>query len=263
MDHQPNVVQLLTQLTFVTTCMAMGAGAFFFYNEREKVHPRYRLALLLESMVCGVACVMYFYMKDKYVAGEVFPTQLRYFDWLVTTPMILLEFTALLNFKDKMGALVRLVLWDMIMIVTGYMGETLGFLVGGFQFRWVMFVVSCGGWLGVLLYIYTGIRQQANLADTETRRCIMILTKFVTLGWAIYPIGYVVRAVAPELGDVCQLIYNISDAINKVGFGIVVWAAGTAAMQRLQAAEGTSTAGDTAAPSPLDGTAPEAAPTVN
>jgi bacteriorhodopsin len=210
----------------------MGAGAFFFYNEREKVHPRYRLALLMGTLICGIASVMYFYMRDKYVPGQVFPTQIRYFDWLITTPLMLLKFTALLNFKDKTGAMVRLVLWDMVMIVCGYIGETLGLLSGsGFQLRWVMFTVASGGWLGVLVYLYTGIRQQANLQDKETRRCIMLLTKFVTFGWAIYPIGYVVRAAAPQLGDACQLVYNIADVINKVGFGVIVWAAGIQALQ--------------------------------
>ncbi len=230
-NSNPDIVQLLVQMTFVVSCLAMGAGAFFFYNEKEKVHPRYRLALLLATIICGIACVMYYYMRDKYVPGQTFPTQFRYFDWLVTTPLMLLKFTALLNFKDKMGAMVRLVLWDMVMIVCGYMGETLGFLGGGFQMRWVMFSVACGGWLGVLVYLYSGIRQQANLQDLETRRCIMLLTKFVTFGWAIYPIGYVVRAAAPNLGDACQLVYNIADVVNKVGFGVIVWAAGVQAMQ--------------------------------
>ncbi len=236
----PNIVQTLTQLTFVTTCLALGGASFFFFNEKEKVHPRYRLALLLATMINGIACVMYYYMREKYVPGQAFPTQYRYFDWLITTPLLLLEFTALLNFKDKMGAMVRLVLWDMVMIVTGYMGETLGFMVGGFQIRWVMFVVSMGGWLGVLVYLYTGIRQQANLADTETRRCIMLMTKFVTFGWMIYPIGYVVRAVAPDLTDACQLVYNVGDAVNKVGFGIVVWATGVLAMKSVEPAKAST-----------------------
>jgi bacteriorhodopsin len=168
-------------------------------------------------------------MKDQYVPGRAFPTQLRYFDWLVTTPLLLVEFTALLRFKDKVGAMSRLVLWDIIMIISGYMGETIGFLVGGFQMRWVMFVLGCGGWLGVIVYLYTGIRQQADLADPETRRCIMLLTKFVTFGWLIYPAGFIVRAISPDCADACQLVYNVADAVNKVGFGIVIWAAGVAA----------------------------------
>ena len=223
-------IQILTQASFYVSCIALGAGAFFFFIEKDKVHPRYRLALLLSTMIAGIACVMYWFMSDKYIPGKTFPTELRYIDWVITTPLMLIKFAVLLNFRDRSGIIARLVIWDFLMIVTGFLGETMGFQLGGFQTRCVMFVIGCGGWLGVLTYLYTGIRKQANLEDVETRRAIILLTKFVTFGWLIYPIGYVVRAVQPEYGDVCQFVYNVGDAINKVGFGVVVYAAGLAAL---------------------------------
>lgn len=103
-----------------------------------------------------------------------------------------------------------------------------------------MFVVGCGGWLGILTYLYTGIRKQANLADSETRKAIILLTKFVTAGWLIDPVGYVLRAVQPDLGDLCQLVYNLGDVLNKVGLGIVVYAAGVASTSPSKAAAANS-----------------------
>lgn len=233
-------VQVLTQFTFIVSCLMMGAASFFFFQEKEKVNARYRLPLLLASIITGVACVMYYYMRDKYMPGQAFPTEVRYLDWIVTTPLMLIEFAILLDFKDRAGVIWRLVLWDIIMILFGFLGETLGFVTGGFQSRWVMFVVGCGGWLGILTYLYTGIRKQANLADSETRKAIILLTKFVTAGWLIYPVGYVLRAVQPDLGDLCQLVYNLGDVLNKVGLGIVVYAAGVASTSPSKAAAANS-----------------------
>ena len=50
---------------------------------------------------------------------------------------------------------------------------------------------------------------------------------FVLVGWAIYPIGYM--AGTPGWyeglfgGLSMDVVYNIGDAINKIGFGLVVY----------------------------------------
>ena len=53
------------------------------------------------------------------------------------------------------------------------------------------------------------------------------LAWFVLVGWAIYPIGYMCMpggwlsgVMSPQDVD---LWYNIADAINKIGFGLVVY----------------------------------------
>ena len=50
---------------------------------------------------------------------------------------------------------------------------------------------------------------------------------FVLVGWAIYPIGYMCMpggwlssVMDPSMIDVW---YNLADAINKIGFGLVVY----------------------------------------
>ena len=62
-----------------------------------------------------------------------------------------------------------------------------------------------------------------------------MLVKFVLIGWAIYPLGYMIgTATSPDgveqwysfMGDVgvdMNVVYNIGDAINKIGFGLVVY----------------------------------------
>ena len=65
-------------------------------------------------------------------------------------------------------------------------------------------------------------------SDANVRVAFNLLRGFVLIGWAIYPIGYMtlpgnVLSNSTELAANMNVVYNIGDAINKVGFGLVVW----------------------------------------
>ena len=49
------------------------------------------------------------------------------------------------------------------------------------------------------------------------------LRLFIAIGWLIYPIGYLMAmfGVGPEGLVLRELIYNLADVVNKVGFGLV------------------------------------------
>jgi phage shock protein PspC (stress-responsive transcriptional regulator) len=56
------------------------------------------------------------------------------------------------------------------------------------------------------------------------------LRNFVLVGWAIYPIGYIMGTYGGLFGhdfghdaSALNLFYNIADAINKIGFGLVIY----------------------------------------
>ena len=57
------------------------------------------------------------------------------------------------------------------------------------------------------------------------------MCKFVLIGWAIYPLGYMAgtagwygaEGVLFGMSLDMDVIYNIGDAINKIGFGLVVY----------------------------------------
>ena len=61
-----------------------------------------------------------------------------------------------------------------------------------------------------------------------------MLQWFVLVGWSIYPLGYLLgtadgqwyAGIEPLLGGLpMDIVYNIGDAINKIGFGMAVWSA--------------------------------------
>ena len=48
----------------------------------------------------------------------------------------------------------------------------------------------------------------------------------VTVGWAIYPLGYVFGYLTGGIdANSLNVIYNLADFINKIAFGLVIWAA--------------------------------------
>jgi sensory rhodopsin len=49
------------------------------------------------------------------------------------------------------------------------------------------------------------------------------LKLFIVFGWLIYPLGFLITLLSnsPEVRVTRELIYNVADLFNKVGFGMV------------------------------------------
>ena len=51
----------------------------------------------------------------------------------------------------------------------------------------------------------------------------------VVFGWAIYPIGYFLGYLTggkpADSAVMLNVVYNLADVVNKIGFGVIIWAA--------------------------------------
>jgi hypothetical protein len=49
----------------------------------------------------------------------------------------------------------------------------------------------------------------------------------VTIGWAIYPLGYffgyLTGANPADSASALNIIYNLADVLNKIAFGLIIW----------------------------------------
>jgi sensory rhodopsin len=212
--------------TFFTGYMAMFAASVFFFAERQSVDEKWKLSLLVSALITGIAAVHYFYMKDYYMSGSGSPTALRYVDWTLTVPLMCVEFYLL----TKAAGATKSLLWKLIiasawMLVAGYIGETTNTGDGGVMWG----VISTLGYLYILYTAWFG--EVAELAEKSgsdaVKKGVRALAWFVLVGWAIYPIGYMCMdggwlssVFEPKQLD---LWYNIADAVNKIGFGLVVY----------------------------------------
>ncbi len=212
-------------ITFFIGYMAMFASSIFFFMERGSVEGKWKLSLLVSGLITGIAAVHYFYMRDFYLSTGQSPTAFRYVDWTLTVPLMCVEFYLLTKpFGAKGSTLFKLIVASAFMLVTGFIGET-----SGIENNILWGVLSTVGYLYIVYEVFAGdVAKLAKTANSPAMdRAMFLLKIFITLGWSIYPIGYMVLPgnLLSGMFEVSSidLFYNIADAINKIGFGLVIY----------------------------------------
>ena len=214
--------------TFFIGYMAMLAASVFFFFERSRVAEKWKMSLLVSGLITMIAAFHYYYMRDYHLATGSSPTFFRYVDWILTVPLMCVEFYLL----TKLAGAKKSLLWKLIaastwMLVAGYIGEALTDGSTSHSVQWG--VISTLGYLYILHNVWLGeVAQLAQSSGVESvKKGVRALAWFVLVGWAIYPIGYMCMEggwlsgiMSPSDVD---LWYNIADAINKIGFGLVVY----------------------------------------
>ena len=212
--------------TFFLGSMAMLAATVFFFVERSNVSAEWKMSMTVSGLITGIAAVHYYYMREVWVTSGISPTEFRYIDWILTVPLMVVEFYLLtkVNFQ-------KLVWASIVMLVTGYFGEAgigplspaLWGLLSGAAYFYIAYDVVAGE-----------VGTAAAAAGGKIANANTLLTRFVIIGWGIYPLGYLIGTADGQWysfiagavdADMRDLIYNVGDAINKIGFGLVVWAA--------------------------------------
>lgn len=211
--------------TFFVGSMAMMAASAFFFLSLSQFDRKWRTSVLVSGLITFIAAVHYFYMRDYWFANMESPTFFRYVDWLLTVPLMCVEFYLILKVAGAKPSLMwKLIFASVIMLVTGYFGEAVfmdqaafwGFLSGAAYF-YIVYEI----WLG-------SAKKLAVAAGGDVLKSHKILCWFVLVGWAIYPLGYMMGTTGWYNGFIpdgnIDVAYNIADAINKIGFGLVIYA---------------------------------------
>ncbi|MGB1158950.1 MAG: bacteriorhodopsin [Porticoccaceae bacterium] len=214
-------------MSFWLISMALVAATAFFFLERDRVSGKWKTSLTVSGLVTLIAAVHYFYMRDVWVASGTSPTEFRYIDWLLTVPLLMVEFYLIMSAVGKVPGRVfwNLLIGTTLMLLLGYAGETGMMDVG------LAFALSMAAWFYVIWYIIKGEASQVNasLANANVQKAYKTMTLLVTVGWAIYPLGYFLGYLGggADAGTM-NIIYNLADFWNKIGFGIVIWSAAVA-----------------------------------
>jgi len=211
--------------TFFVGCMAMMAASAFFFLSLNQFDKKWRTSVLVSGLITFIAAVHYFYMRDYWAATGDSPTFFRYVDWILTVPLMCVEFYLILKVAGaKQSLMWKMIGLSVIMLVTGYFGEAV------YQGQAALWGAISGAAYFVIVYeIWLGsAKKLAEQAGGDVLSAHKILCWFVLVGWAIYPLGYMMgtegwyNSFIPE-GSI-DVAYNIADAINKIGFGLVIYA---------------------------------------
>jgi bacteriorhodopsin len=220
--------------TFFIGTMAMMAAAVFFFMEVGNTNPVWRTSVLVSGLITFIAAVHYYYMRSYSIDTGTSPTFFRYVDWILTVPLMCVEFYLITKKAGaKIDLLWKLIFASIVMLVTGYVGEAMN---GENTISWVWGAISGAAYFYIVYLVWFGdVAKLAQSSSASVAKAVKTLGWFVLVGWAIYPLGYILgtkgglfgfelvsdRAAASHAMDI---IYNIGDAINKIGFGLVIYA---------------------------------------
>ena len=216
-----------TGFTFWLGAMAMMAASVFFFLSMNSVDAKWRTSLLVSGLITFIAAVHYMYMRDAHAAGDS-TTVFRYVDWILTVPLMCVEFYLILKVagatKSHMWKLIAL---STVMLVTGFFGESgMDFLVDLNAWQWGLISGIAYFWIAYEVWLGS-LKKLAVAAGGNVLSAHKMLCWFVLVGWSIYPLGYMAgtegwyNAILPALD--MEVIYNLGDAVNKIGFGLVVY----------------------------------------
>jgi bacteriorhodopsin len=210
--------------TFFVVAMAMMAASAFFFLSLSQFDKKWRTSVLVSGLITFIAAVHYLYMRDYWAEFAESPTFFRYVDWILTVPLMCLEFYLILKVAGaKKSLLWRMIIFSVIMLITGYIGEAVDM-----ENAWLWGLVSGIAYFVIVYDIWLGeAAKLAKAAGGNILSAHKILCWFVLVGWAIYPLGYMMGTTGWYNGIIptgnIDVAYNIADAINKIGFGLVIY----------------------------------------
>ena len=241
-----------TWYTMVATMFFLIASAVFSWLTRTHVAPEHNTSRVITACISVVAAISYYFIQDYFrtylQAASGVPTaaenqaaflaigQLRYMDWTITTPLLLIKMFMMVHASDLRGS--RLLYWaivaDIFMIATGYIGDQQlaadGSILVGPRLIWG--AISTIGYLYVVYALYRVWKQYAPLAKPIEQGAFRLMAGTVVTLWGVYPIGYILIAVTSLDANYLQIIYSVADVINKVGVGIIVYLAGSTILEQ-------------------------------
>ena len=209
----------LTGFSFFLAAMALLAANEFFLLERNSFSGKWKLSLTIATLITGIAAIHYHYMKSAWILSAASPTEIRYIDWILTVPLMCIEFYLILKAIGHVsrGVLHRLFGYSCGMLVFGYLGEAI------ILDPIIAFGIGMVFW-GLIIYeVFAGEAAQCmtRSGHTKLKSTFKTLRLFILIGWAIYPLGYYMGLTGSA--DLLNVAYNLADVINKIGFSFVIY----------------------------------------
>ena len=225
-------------ISFWIISMALVAATVFFFLERDRVSPKWKTSLTVSGLVTLVAAVHYFYMREVWVTTGSTPTVFRYIDWLITVPLLMIEFYLILAAITKVqaGIFWRLMIGTLVMLIGGYLGEA------GYIPVLPAFIVGIAGWAFILYEIFLGQAGKISAANAPpaVQSAFNTMRLIVTIGWAIYPLGYffgyLTGSDPANSANALNIIYNAADVLNKIAFGLIIWSVAISESEKMSKA---------------------------
>lgn len=210
-----------------TLGMAIGTVAFIAMGRGESDEYGRRF-YTITTLITGIATVAYLLMFLGIGITEVrAPGEgllriywMRYADWLLTTPLLLVDL-ALLAGADR-GTIYKLVGLDVGMIVVGAVAAVAPV---GQTIRLALWAVSSVFFVALLYVLANQLSAQAAWQSGEVAALFSTLRNLVIVLWTAYPIVWLF-GIESTIGliplGVEVALFMVLDLVAKVGFGLLL-----------------------------------------
>merc|ERR1711982_259821 len=110
---------------------------------------------------------------------------------------------------------------DRLHAAFGYLGESkiMSPMIG--------FALGMCGWAFILFEIFAGeaskVANELGKASKYVTSSFSTMRIIVSVGWAIYPLGYFLGMTGNGNESILNLVYNLADFVNKIAFCLAIW----------------------------------------
>lgn len=243
------ILPMVTYFFLAVAAYAFLGNLIFSLATESSVAPEHRISRVYGAIIAAVAGVSYVLITHFYhgMLRELSQIsspegrqalirhsynaigQYRYIDWFVTTPLLLLKCVSMLRikFKEASAAITVLLVADIFMVVTGYIGEQQltasgDILVGG-KLLWG--AISTVGYLVVPLVLYRLYQRFAARGHEQERWGFRFIAFTTVTSWGVYPLGYLLTLTNIDLNYI-HLSFTVADIFNKAGVAIAAYLVG-------------------------------------
>lgn len=212
----------------------------FLFVARERVAPRYRMAVMISGTVTAIAAYHYFRMFDSFnhafegaLTGadqnpELYNVGYRYVDWFLTVPLLLVETVAVLALARaaQSSLLWRLVPAAALMIALGYPGDAKVALFG--LDNWSVWgLLSTIPFLYIMYVLFVELGKSLERQSEAVRKKVVALRLLLIATWGVYPIAFIMNmnssAFDPAGFMAREVGYSIADILAKCLFGLIIF----------------------------------------
>ena len=213
--------------------------SIFLWFARERVLPKYRMAVMVSATVTSIAAYHYVRMFDSFneayaIGGTIqagfegYNVGYRYVDWFLTVPLLLVELVAVMGLARAVQSslLKRLVPAAAAMILLGYPGDMHTQLFGLSNSMWGL--LSTIPFLYIMYVLFIEISKSLKAQSPKVQGLLKTARTLLVATWGVYPITFILamnNTGAPSFADVVsrEVGYSIADILAKCAFGLLIF----------------------------------------
>ncbi|MFD1722033.1 bacteriorhodopsin [Amnibacterium endophyticum] len=223
----------------VATALALTATLVRIRFASAESHGVYRTASLTANSVVAIAAASYVALIVAFLLGYTeqggvwvpnavaqLAWSIRYMDWCVTVPLLVVELIAVSSLDDRAARIARTVGIGLAlaMIVSGYLGGIV--IADGREFTAIATAGGVGAlcFVGLYAIVLLTLQRSAPRMPSQARPAYQGAVMLLLVVWLVYPIVYGLQGATSggAWAVTGQLLLCGADTIAKIGFGSLI-----------------------------------------